>query len=896
MDAYVLHVKLDASWVTNMLSPKRNVRSTQQGPSRGIQPSRIYLSIKNQLKLKINVLLLLRLSAFVLLASNMACQRDAVTTDRSSVSNALTERFQQVFTADPVQSAPIQADPIQVETPFRWAENSRVALSELTDEANEDSQLGGAIAIDGDRMVVISPTHKKWICRSRTSRYRRDHYFRGAVYAFRRDAEAGWVEDGVLEGGLSPFGCRDKSVGSVVDIAGDYVVTSGAHVWRRGAGGWSYVQELRGVEDAEACYEVVRKLAANRFRPRDEKEDIDTTPCTLVDGGFGADVSIDGECRGENSQCTILVGAPKTDIVVDEDTTAMRAGRVVVYELEGGEFKRKGTIESPTCADRPCRVDTFNGQPLPPAKHEFGARVSISGDVAVIGSSTSTYPERPVLAGDYPYVPPSGYVAHRVDGVWQKPKAIVEANLWEFVDIQVDVAEGVAIFGSWNSVNKDGSRVWIFSFDPANPTAPWAPVVMKYGAGILDDGHTVKDFGRIVAASGNSVFVGAPWHAETTPLRAPSGLVVAYRRIGRDSWSAPELIQPCSACDGWRFGQGIAAYQNQVVIGAPGLDYFQKKRNRPGWLHVLEYQDGNNEPPLLVATQEQPLFPFALTPVDVDAALQESAKPLEQFEVTYGERLVIRFDVVDESEQTTDFEIIKGAPDAMLTPVDAQSAKFIWEPDGRETSTLRTYEFLIRAQDDGQPPQTTYYEFKVNLADTCGDGDVQPWEDCEEGPCCWRRNWGSTCRFVEAGRNCGGKPEGACALQSQCSGTSAQCQPRVKPAGTLCGAAAAGSCDAQDTCDGISTSCPDAVVAEGAFCNDGDCDTHSDRCDGVGRCTGVTRECPPDTDCIRYTKSPACGAVFCEEEVIVGASCDDGLDCTSEDTCQEHGQCVGKSL
>jgi hypothetical protein len=102
----------------------------------------------------------------------------------------------------------------------------------------------------------------------------------------------------------------------------------------------------------------------------------------------------------------------------------------------------------------------------------------------------------------------------------------------------------------------------------------------------------------------------------------------------------------------------------------------------------------------------------------------------------------------------------------------------------------------------------------------CGDGILQPSEDCEGGPCC----------------------TGDCTFED----TSVTCR------------AAAGDCDAAENCSGSSASCPtDAPVDDGTPCDDEtDCSTE-DVCTG-GQCGGLT-------DCGDGMVDEACG-----EE------CDDG--------------------
>jgi cysteine-rich repeat protein len=142
----------------------------------------------------------------------------------------------------------------------------------------------------------------------------------------------------------------------------------------------------------------------------------------------------------------------------------------------------------------------------------------------------------------------------------------------------------------------------------------------------------------------------------------------------------------------------------------------------------------------------------------------------------------------------------------------------------------------------------------------CGDGILQPTEQCDDGntaagDCC-----SPTCTFVAVG--------------------------------TVC-RASAGQCDAAETCTGSSGVCPaDGFVTNGTTCNDGNSCTQTDSCQ-AGACTGANPvTCSASDQChIVGTCNPATG-VCSNPAAADGTTCNDGNSCTQTDTCQT-GACTG---
>jgi len=146
----------------------------------------------------------------------------------------------------------------------------------------------------------------------------------------------------------------------------------------------------------------------------------------------------------------------------------------------------------------------------------------------------------------------------------------------------------------------------------------------------------------------------------------------------------------------------------------------------------------------------------------------------------------------------------------------------------------------------------------------------------------------------EASRSCVGQPiadgdlcdDGQyCSVNERCSG--GQCgggQPRD------CTAAGGGCLDG--VCDENADQCTGDPLIAGIPCNDGQFCTINDDCDGLGNCLGDSRDCSG--------LSNQCNQGSCDDGVDQcmaipaneGINCDDGLFCTTAETCQS-GNCTG---
>src|SRR5205809_427355 len=184
---------------------------------------------------------------------------------------------------------------------------------------------------------------------------------------------------------------------------------------------------------------------------------------------------------------------------------------------------------------------------------------------------------------------------------------------------------------------------------------------------------------------------------------------------------------------------------------------------------------------------------------------------------------------------------------------------------------------------------------------TCGDGTLDPGEQCDDGnnlnaDCC-----SASCTIEPAGTVC--RPAaGVCDVAETCNGASPTCPADVfVSAATQC-RAAAGECDLAEFCPGNGPSCPaDAKQPSGAACTDDGSPCTTDTCDGTNdacqhpagnagavcrasaggcdlaeSCTGTSPTCPADAKSTGVCR-PAAGV--CD----VAESCDGvSADCPAD--------------
>jgi hypothetical protein len=123
----------------------------------------------------------------------------------------------------------------------------------------------------------------------------------------------------------------------------------------------------------------------------------------------------------------------------------------------------------------------------------------------------------------------------------------------------------------------------------------------------------------------------------------------------------------------------------------------------------------------------------------------------------------------------------------------------------------------------------------------CGDGILDPGEQCDvgadpTGTCCT-----ASCTLVSAGTEC--RPAtGDCDVAEVCTGLLPLCPPNLFKPPQVC-RPAVGLCDLPEMCSGIGPMCPDDVLQAAGFV----CRPSASACDVPELCTGLSIDCPADT-------------------------------------------------
>ena len=213
---------------------------------------------------------------------------------------------------------------------------------------------------------------------------------------------------------------------------------------------------------------------------------------------------------------------------------------------------------------------------------------------------------------------------------------------------------------------------------------------------------------------------------------------------------------------------------------------------------------------------------------------------------------------------------------------------------------------FFRVEGPGLPPggvETNLWSVLGKKASVCGNGVVEPGEQCDDGntldgDCC-----SSTCQFDPAGAPCTGT--NVCLTATTCDGAGVcgggtptpgacndgnPCTTADTCAGGVCVGGPALNCNdgnvcTTDTCN-PATGCVNTPNT--APCSDGNACTTTDTCAGGTCIPGPAANCNDGNVCTDDSCDPATGCVHAPNT----ASCTDGNACTTADTCA-GSVCVG---
>lgn len=323
-----------------------------------------------------------------------------------------------------------------------WSQEAKL----VADDGASEDRFGVAVSLDGDTLLVGALNAEDG-----------DGASTGAAYVFVRTAPGAWTQQAKL---LPSKGESGDNFGGWVSLDGDraLVGTSLEDTASGNAAGAAYVF----ARDAVGTWTQQARVVAPDGDSTDQ---------------FGEGVSLDGD--------TALVGAPS-----DHDPGAEDTGSAYVLQESDGDWSVQTKFENPEPND----------------EDQFGAALSLDGDVAIVAS---------------PYDDSHGTDAGSV-------YAYVRANdgTWSLDDTLRDTDGGfLATFGG--SVSLDGDRTLIGSPLDTNENGWYAGSAYIFERTpdgwsqqtklIASDGAPDDEFGAAAGLDGGTALVGAPATFEPHP-------------------------------------------------------------------------------------------------------------------------------------------------------------------------------------------------------------------------------------------------------------------------------------------------------------------------------------------------------------------------------------------
>lgn len=204
----------------------------------------------------------------------------------------------------------------------------------------------------------------------------------------------------------------------------------------------------------------------------------------------------------------------------------------------------------------------------------FGASIGFDGMRAVIGAPSA---DEPITDAGAAYV-----FRRDAPGVWVE-EAVLRASDGGFGDS----------FGHSVSVDGDAIAVGAYLDDDGGSNAGAVYLFAPQGGGLWTEAHKIAgatsqdQFGYAVALEGELLAVGGPFADGTV---SASGAVSAYRRDIAGVWQFEGLLSAVAATGGDQQGLSVAVATDTIFVGAP---YDDTVDSAAGAIHIFEYGAGN---------------------------------------------------------------------------------------------------------------------------------------------------------------------------------------------------------------------------------------------------------------------------------------------------------------
>lgn len=310
----------------------------------------------------------------------------------------------------------------------------------------------------------------------------------------------------ILGGGSALWTQKQKLVSSDGDYADDFgqSISLDSDTVVIGAGGAALNDEF------SSGYAYVFTRTGNIWKQQQKISVSDST-----DGdGFGSPVSLSGD--------TILIGAPGAQI------NGYGTGSVYVFTRTGTSWTQQTKLE-------PSGVEFYEN---------FGLRISLDGNTALIGASESAY------------------VFTRTGTTWTQQAKLEASDSKEYDDFgfSVLVSGDTAIIGARGDDDNGAGSGSAYVFTRSGTT--WTQQQKL----LASDGRSSNKFGSSVALSGNTALIGAVSYPDFPP-----GSVYVFIKTGA-TWTQQAKLIP-SDTEYKYFGRSVSLDGDTAFIGAAG-DYF----------------------------------------------------------------------------------------------------------------------------------------------------------------------------------------------------------------------------------------------------------------------------------------------------------------------------------
>lgn len=329
----------------------------------------------------------------------------------------------------------------------------------------------------------------------------------GAAYVFRRTGPL-WMQEQKL---MPADGGEGDAFGTSVSVSGDVAVVGAelnddlatdagsAYVFRWDGAAWDLEQKLLAFDAAE-------------------------------NDGFGGSVSISGDVA--------LIGAE-----LDNDL-GNAAGSAYVFRFNAPGFAGTWMQEQELLASDGTAADFF------------GAAVSVSADVAVVGA--------PVAPNDDGVDSGAAYVFRWNGAAWVEEQKLLalDGGLSDTFGTSVSIAGDVIVVGARfdDAIGANSGSAYVFRWNGSS----WEQEQKL----LPSDGTGGDEFGISVSVSGDVAVVGAHRHADNAPI---SGAAYVFRWNGA-LWSQEEKLLASDGALGDVFGTSVSISGSVAAVGAPNDD------------------------------------------------------------------------------------------------------------------------------------------------------------------------------------------------------------------------------------------------------------------------------------------------------------------------------------